>query len=677
MPEAELELREQDLPMQVRALPIASVNTEARTVDVVFSTGAVVRRSRWGDSGRELYDETLLISPASINMERLAAGAPVVDSHSLYSTRSQVAVVDRAWVEGGKALARLRFPSAGIDEAADRMWGLVSEGIIRNVSVGYSQDEVKIERPERIGDVGKWVVTRWTPFEISFVTIPADPGAQVREAPQDAAAQRPHDARNDGAARSFPAVILSTRHQEHTMPDTVHNTPETPAKDTETHNTETRVAAAGSLADSGDVLAAERQRVSEITALARQHGMNDTFVDGHVRAGTSVADVGRKILDDLASRAKATDTQTVRITSDEGDTRRAAIETAILHRANPQATELTPAAREWRGMSLIEIGRLYVEETRGVRLRGLGKNELAGVLLGMDTRSGMLSTSDFGNLLANVASKRLRDGYKTAVQTWRPFSRQSNAPDFKERAIVQLSGMPEFKKVREGQEYTHASLSDSVEKYALATYGRIVAITRQTIINDDLGAFDRIPSLFGRAAAELESDTVWGILLNNPNMGDGKPLFHADHGNLVAAGAPSEATLEAADIAMGAQVDAAGKPLNIKPKFLAVSRKHKVAAQKLLTSVQATKTGDINVYQNAMDLIVEDRLYKVGEACPWFTIGDPSQWDTIEFAYLEGQEGLYTEQRIGFEVDGVEVKGRLDFAAKAIDFKGFQKNPGN
>ena len=86
MPEAELELREQDLPMQVRALPIASVNTEARTVDVVFSTGAVVRRSRWGDSGRELYDETLLISPASINMERLAAGAPVVDSHSLYST---------------------------------------------------------------------------------------------------------------------------------------------------------------------------------------------------------------------------------------------------------------------------------------------------------------------------------------------------------------------------------------------------------------------------------------------------------------------------------------------------------------------------------------------------------------------------------------------------------------
>lgn len=674
MPEAQLERREQDLPMQVRALPIASVNAEARTVDVVFSTGATVRRARWvGWETRIPYDESLVVSAAAINMERLTAGGPVLDSHSTWSTRGQVAVVDRAWIEGDKAMARLRFPSAGIDEAADRMWGLVSEGIIRNISVGYSQDQVRIIEAEKKGEVEKWIVERWTPFEVSFVTIPADPGAQVREAPQYEAAQRPHDARPDGAARSFPAVILSNRHQEHTMPDAVRNTPETPANAPETQNTETRSAPV----DSGEVLAAERQRVSEITALARQHGMNDAFVDSHVRSGTSVADVGRKILDELASRAKATDTPTVRVTSDEGDTRRAAIETAILHRANPQATELTPAAREWRGMSLIEIGRLYVEETRGVRLRGLGKNELAGVLLGMDTRSGMLSTSDFGNLLANVASKRLRDGYKTAVQTWRPFSRQSNAPDFKERAIVQLSGMPEFKKVREGQEYTHASLSDSVEKYALATYGRIVAITRQTIINDDLGAFDRIPSLFGRAAAELESDTVWGILLNNPNMGDGKALFHVDHGNLVAAGAPSEATLEAADIAMGAQVDAAGKPLNIKPKFLAVSRKHKVAAQKLLTSVQATKTGDINVYQNAMDLIVEDRLYKVGEACPWFTIGDPAQWDTIEFAYLEGQEGLYTEQRIGFEVDGVEVKGRLDFAAKAIDFKGFQKNPGN
>jgi hypothetical protein len=110
-----------------------------------------------------------------------------------------------------------------------------------------------------------------------------------------------------------------------------------------------------------------------------------------------------------------------------------------------------------------------------------------------------------------------------------------------------------------------------------------------------------------------------------------------------------------------------------------VSRKHKNKAQKLLTAIGAAATGDVNVYANSMDLIIEDRLFKagVGGISPWLLIGDPTQWDTIEYAYLEGDEGLFTEQRVGFEVDGVEVKGRLDFGAKAIDFRPFYKNPGN
>jgi hypothetical protein len=60
----------------------------------------------------------------------------------------------------------------------------------------------------------------------------------------------------------------------------------------------------------------------------------------------------------------------------------------------------------------------------------------------------------------------------------------------------------------------------------------------------------------------------------------------------------------------------------------------------------------------------------------WFTIANPGDIDTIEYAYLEGEEGVFIEQRVGFEVDGIEVKGRLDFAAKAIDWRGMVYNPG-
>lgn len=172
------------LPMQTRQASLANVSAidvEARTVRLVFTTGATVRRRRWeGWDTVVPFDETLVVSSAAINMERMNAGAPVLDSHSTWSTFSQVAVVERAWVEKGEGWAEIRFPKAGVDPASDRMFGLVSERIVKNVSVGYSIDKLRIVEPEKKGEVEQHIVERWTPQEISFVTVPADVKAQVR-----------------------------------------------------------------------------------------------------------------------------------------------------------------------------------------------------------------------------------------------------------------------------------------------------------------------------------------------------------------------------------------------------------------------------------------------------------------------------------------------------------------
>lgn len=171
------------LPMQmqhVRLLP-PGVDAETRTVNLVWTAGGTVRRRRYvGWETVVPFDEVLVVSDKAIDLSRMNAGAPVLDSHSSYSTFSQVAVVERAWIDGGEGKATVRFPKAGIDERADRMFGLVSDGIIKNVSVGYSIDKIRIEEAKKKGDVEKVFVERWTPNEISFVTIPADPDAQVR-----------------------------------------------------------------------------------------------------------------------------------------------------------------------------------------------------------------------------------------------------------------------------------------------------------------------------------------------------------------------------------------------------------------------------------------------------------------------------------------------------------------
>lgn len=383
-----------------------------------------------------------------------------------------------------------------------------------------------------------------------------------------------------------------------------------------------------------------------------------------------------------AERAPSRQNNHVRITQDEGDTIRTAVEASIVLRANPQGLPANAPEREmarnYRGMSLMEVGRTFLEESRGVKLRGLSKRELATVLLGLDTRAaGMHSTSDFANLLANVAAKRLRAAYDLAPQSWKRIGRQSNNPDFKAKSVVQLSAAPAFKQVREGQEYSYGGLTDGVEQYALATYGRIIAITRQTLINDDLSAFDRLPMLLGRAAADLEATTFWNVLLNNAAMSDTVALFHATHGNLLTGSAVDETNLALAEKALRDQRGFAAKSadreyLNLTPRFLVTGSAYKVSAQKMLTAVQATATSGVNVFAGTMELIAEARV----TGNKWFTVADPATIDTVEYAYLEGEEGVFTEQRVGFEVDGIEIKGRLDFAAKAIDWRGMTYNPG-
>lgn len=174
------------MPLQTRAAPIDAVDAEKRVVTVVFSTGAAVRRRRFtGWDTSVPFDEVLLVSRTAVDLSRMNAGAPALDSHSTYSTFSQVGVVENARIEGGKGLCDIRFPSLGVDAAADRMFAMVEQRIIRNISVGYIINEVRIVAPEKAGEVEQRIVTRWTPYEASFVTVPADAGAQVRAADLD------------------------------------------------------------------------------------------------------------------------------------------------------------------------------------------------------------------------------------------------------------------------------------------------------------------------------------------------------------------------------------------------------------------------------------------------------------------------------------------------------------
>jgi hypothetical protein len=346
-------------------------------------------------------------------------------------------------------------------------------------------------------------------------------------------------------------------------------------------------------------------------------------------------------------------------------------------------------AFEFTGLSLIEMGRVFLE-SRGVKTTGWNKMRLADELFRRATpRSnfelfeggGAESTSDFPAILANVANKTLRQSYQAYPQTFKPFCRPVTAPDFKPINRVQLSDAPALAKLNEKGEYHHAKLTDSNINYSLGTYGEIVALTRKTIINDDLSAFTRIPGQLGVAAARLESDTVWGIITSNPiaqYAGDpaaGVALFAAAHKNYAAGAALAIATLGTGRTNFRLQTAPQGTPLNLLPRYIVLPAALETTALQLIYPMNlavTAATAGIPEWVRSLIPITEPRL-DANSQTGWYLIADPADIDTIEYCYLEGQEGVYFETRQGFEVDGMEMKARMDFAAAAIEYRGMAK----
>lgn len=460
---------------------------------------------------------------------------------------------------------------------------------------------------------------------------------------------------------------------------------------------DTQPAAAGTTPGVNDMTEEEKKAAAKARAdvlaadKSRREGIRAQFAPFAARTDIDVAALQRECEDDhdctpeaagvklLAALGKSTTPLGggLRIeagTRDESKTYREGAINALLHRSNPGAHKLDERSQDFRGFDLGDFARDCVERA-GVSTRGMSKNEIA-------VRA-MHSTSDFPFILENVVTKSLRAGYEGTQRTFLPFSRRATLPDFKQISRVQLGGAPNLKRVLEGAEYEQGTIGDGAEKYAVQKYGRIVAITWETIINDDLDALTRIPQAFGASAADLESDLVYAILTGNPAMSDGKALFHADHGNL---GAPAGLD-DALDPAVAnpiaemrklmlLQKGIEGRYITVRPKFLIVPPELEEVALKITNAtILATKSQDVNVVGPTLTPIVEPRLHD-GSTTAWYGAAEPSTVDTIEYAYLQGHEGVFTETKNGFEVDGVQVKCRHVFGAKAIDFRGLFKNQG-
>lgn len=350
-----------------------------------------------------------------------------------------------------------------------------------------------------------------------------------------------------------------------------------------------------------------------------------------------------------------------------GEFRAAAVDALLMRHGVPVAKP-HPAVNDIRGMSLSDIcGTMLAQGGR--TMRGASKS---------DVIQAALTTSDLPNLLENVGNKSLMIGFREQEHaTHRVWTREGSLPDFKPARRIALSEAPGLEQVPEAGEIHYGGLLDGKESIQLATYARILGISRQALINDDLGELTRIPLAQGQAAARKESDLVYALLTSNPLMRDGNPLFDALHNNLAAVGtALSVNSLGAARAAMRKQMGIGGEAfLNITPVFLIVPPELETIAEQLLTSITpAQPTNSVPDWVRRLTVVVDPRL-SVASTTAWYLAASPSVHDTIEVARLNGEAPLSRTEE-AFNTLELRFRVVMDMGAAAIDWRGMYQNPG-
>lgn len=443
------------------------------------------------------------------------------------------------------------------------------------------------------------------------------------------------------------------------------NAPQTPSAQTPAPQ-----AAAPQTDPQAQFVAAETQRKESIKAVFKDFSdeaslMNECLLDMSVTADQATTKLLAKLGQNSAPAGGAI------IHAGNGDFVSQSMINALAARTGIE--KLEDPKNHYRGLELIEMARASLTE-QGISTYGMDKMEMIGLAF-------THTSSDFGNILQNVAKKAMLKGAQEAEETFQKWTNKGELGDFKATKRVGLESFPTLDEIPDGGEYKQATLKDTGEEIQLATYGKMFSITRHTIINDDLGAFTKIPSLMGRAALRTIGNLVYAILTDNPKMSDGKALFHADHKNLMDAAKLSVAALNAADTAMGLHQDSAGSALNIEPAYLIVPRALKGQANMYMTSQydpDAQNSTTPNTVQGLCDVIADARLdhsVKKGDPLPWF-MSAGSNFDTIEVAYLDGNEMPHLEQQNGWNIDGTQFKVRLDAGVKALSHRTLLKNPG-
>ena len=350
--------------------------------------------------------------------------------------------------------------------------------------------------------------------------------------------------------------------------------------------------------------------------------------------------------------------------------------------------EKRDTGNEFQGQTLCQIGAAALERS-GISARGLTQDGIARRVLASHT------TSDFPQLLSNVAGKMLREAYGNFPNTYQQIAHIGSVSDFKVHPRIQMGSFNNLATIPEGGEYSYGTITEDYENAQAETKGKAIQLTRQMMVNDDLGGFTRRSMLLGRSAARSVNSDLYAYITSGsgnhgPTTSDTGQFFNdtaqttaGGHGNLTDTGtAMTVASISLGRKQMRQQKDKGLKEtLNILPKVLLVPVGKEDLAWAVInstTDVSQSNSAKKNYVQEVarLDLVSDPYLDDVS-ATAWYLFADPQDAAAaFEVVFLDGVSEPFLDDMIDFDTDSMKFKVRLDYGIANGDWRGAYMNDG-
>ena len=603
---------------------------------------------------------------------------PLIDSHNTReSVKKILGSVRQIRNENGQIIGRLFFARDAQSE-----FDKVRDGHITSGSVGYQPmarqwiDEDTSTEYNGKSYSGPMMLTKtWRLGEYSLVTIPADENATAR-----AETQAVH-------SRKAESIQEETKMSETTTP----TPPANPAADElkrQLAEAEKARAEAEKTKQEAIVRAERLETDGKIKELCARFSVPD-LAEKLVSEKADLARAQTEILEALSARTKPmTGAQTPEIiggTTDGEKFTRAATDAMLVRIHGDKIKERAPGSEQMSRISFLSLAQECVRRNHpGINVAFMGKEQVYEMALRSSSAIPNLGLSSFPSILANVATKSMMVGWDYAPSTYEIWCQIGDLPDFKAARRVQISSAPALLEVPEFAEVTHGVMQDTGESIQLVTLARKLVISRQALVNDDLGYFDRIFTMFGSRARAIVNRLPYVLLATNDALADQEELFSSAHANtannaLTTANLATgyEAMFQQVSLAPGDGVDA-GIPLNLTPKYLLVGYANLVNSDILCGSLASTDTDKNSGVKNPYNRLipVPDANITTNAGKQWYLVADQMQVPTVEVAFLDGRREPMLTQENTSPVLGMDFTAVLDVTAKALDHRGLYRGEG-